>query len=185
MKKTLSLVKDFRKKITPRPSFSWGTTIRSTSTASSNSLPMPRRRELTASSWLTCRPRRMTSVPPPWSSGLDSIRLTTPTTDDARAPAVFGRRGFVYYVSVLGITGTKAPDLKNVKANVKRLKKHQKLPILRRLRREDGGAGTHAIAETADGVVVGSALVSAVANSLTPKGKATPQGQGRKPCTSW
>ncbi len=112
---------------------------------------------------------------PALDAGLNFIRLTTPTTDDARAPAVFkNTSGFVYYVSVLGITGTKAPDLKSVKANVKRLKKHTKLPIC-------VGFGVKTaeqaktIAETADGVVVGSALVSAVADSLTKTGKATPK----------
>ena len=104
---------------------------------------------------------------------INFIRLTTPTTDDKRAPAVFqNTSGFVYYVSVLGITGTKAPDLKSVKANVQRLKKHTELPIC-------VGFGVKSaeqarvIAKTADGVVVGSALVSAVANSLDKKGKAT------------
>jgi tryptophan synthase alpha chain len=112
---------------------------------------------------------------PAVDAGLNFIRLTTPTTDDKRAPAVFkNTSGFVYYVSVLGITGTKAPDLKSVKANVKRLKKHTKLPIC-------VGFGVKTaeqaktIAETADGVVVGSALVSAVADSLTKTGKATPK----------
>ncbi len=112
---------------------------------------------------------------PAMEAGLNFIRLTTPTTDDARAPAVFrNTSGFVYYVSVLGITGTKAPDLKSVKSNVKRLKKHTKLPIC-----VGFGVKTaeqaRTIAETADGVVVGSALVSAVADSLTKTGKATPK----------
>jgi tryptophan synthase alpha chain len=105
--------------------------------------------------------------------GLNFIRLSTPTTDDARAPAVFkNTSGFVYYVSVLGITGTKAPDLKSVKANVLRLKTHTDLPIC-----VGFGVKTaeqaRAIAKDADGVVVGSALVSAVADSLTKAGKPT------------
>jgi tryptophan synthase alpha chain len=59
-----------------------------------------------------------------------------------RAPTVFrNTSGFVYYVSVLGITGTKAPDLKSVKANVNRLRKHTLAADLRRLRRQDRGAG--------------------------------------------
>src|SRR6185369_12216776 len=67
---------------------------------------------------------------PAMAAGLNFIRLTTPTTDDARAPAVFkNTSGFVYYVSVLGITGTKTPDIQNVRANVIRLKGHTKLPI--------------------------------------------------------
>ncbi len=106
-------------------------------------------------------------------AGIDFIRLATPTTDDKRAPAVFRHTsGFVYYVSVLGITGTKAPDLKSVAANVKRLRNHTQLPIA-------VGFGVKSaeqartIAKTADGVVVGSALVSAIAASLTKKGKPT------------
>ncbi len=110
---------------------------------------------------------------PAMAAGLNFIRLTTPTTDDKRAPAVFKHTsGFVYYVSVLGITGTKAPDLKSVKANVKRLKTHTTLPIC-----VGFGVKTaeqaRTIAKDADGVVVGSALVSAIANSLDKNGKAT------------
>jgi tryptophan synthase alpha chain len=80
--------------------------------------------------------------------------------------------GFVYYVSVLGITGTKAPDLASVEANVTRLRKHTPLPIC-------VGFGVKSaeqartIAKNADGVVVGSALVSAIEKSLTNAGKAT------------
>jgi tryptophan synthase alpha chain len=110
---------------------------------------------------------------PAMKAGLNFIRLATPTTDDARAPAVFkNTSGFVYYVSVLGITGTKAPDLKSVKANVVRLKNLTDLPIC-------VGFGVKTaeqariIAKNADGVVVGSALVSAVEKSLDKKGKAT------------
>jgi tryptophan synthase alpha chain len=110
---------------------------------------------------------------PAMAAGVNFIRLTTPTTDDARAPAVFKHTsGFVYYVSVLGITGTKAPDLKSVKQNVQRLKTHTALPIC-----VGFGVKTaeqaRTIAKTADGVVVGSALVSAVAASLDKHGKAT------------
>jgi tryptophan synthase alpha chain len=105
--------------------------------------------------------------------GMNFIRLATPTTDDARAPAVFkNTSGFVYYVSVLGITGTKAPDLKNVKANVQRLKKHTQLPICVGFGVKTADQARK-IAEDADGVVVGSALVSAVANSLDKEGHAT------------
>jgi tryptophan synthase alpha chain len=110
---------------------------------------------------------------PAMAAGINFIRLTTPTTDDVRAPAVFKHTsGFVYYVSVLGITGTKAPDLKSVKSNVQRLKKHTVLPIC-----VGFGVKTReqarTIAKTADGVVVGSALVSAIEKSLDKKGKAT------------
>ncbi|MBC8036938.1 MAG: tryptophan synthase subunit alpha, partial [Rhizobiales bacterium] len=110
---------------------------------------------------------------PAMNADLNFIRLATPTTDDKRAPKVFkNTSGFVYYVSVLGITGTKAPDLKSVKANVNRLRKHTNLPIA-----VGFGVKTakqaRAIAEDADGVVVGSALVSAVKDSLTKAGKPT------------
>lgn len=112
---------------------------------------------------------------PAIKAGLNFIRLATPTTNNARAPAVFkNTSGFVYYVSVLGITGTKAPDLKSVKANVRRLKKHTKLPIC-----VGFGVKTaeqaRAIARDADGVVVGSALVTAIADSLGKTGRATPE----------
>ncbi len=110
---------------------------------------------------------------PAMKAGMNFIRLATPTTDDERAPKVFeNTSGFVYYVSVLGITGSKAPDLKSVKANVNRLRKHTALPIC-------VGFGVKTaeqarmITKDADGVVVGSALVSAVANSLNKQGKAT------------
>jgi tryptophan synthase alpha chain len=110
---------------------------------------------------------------PAMKAGVDFIRLATPTTDDARAPAVFkNTSGFVYYVSVLGITGTKAPDLKSVAANVNRLRNHTDLPIA-----VGFGVKTaeqaRSIAKSADAVVVGSALVSAVKDSLTKAGKPT------------
>jgi tryptophan synthase alpha chain len=112
---------------------------------------------------------------PAMNTGVNFIRLATPTTDDKRAPAVFkNTSGFVYYVSVLGITGTKAPDLKSVAANVNRLRGHTKLPIA-----VGFGVKTaeqaRSIAKSADAVVVGSALVSAVKDSLTRAGKPTPR----------
>lgn len=106
--------------------------------------------------------------------GLNFIRLATPTTDEARLPAVLANTsGFVYYVSIAGITGTKAPDMADVKAHVSRIKARTKLPVA-------VGFGVKtaeqvgAIASCADGVVVGSVLVSAIANSLDADGKATP-----------
>jgi tryptophan synthase alpha chain len=112
---------------------------------------------------------------PAIAADINFIRLATPTTDDKRAPAVFrNTSGFVYYVSVLGITGTKAPDLKSVEKNVNRLRKHTSLPIA-----VGFGVKTavqaRAIAKSADGVVVGSALVSAIKDSLTKAGKPSPK----------
>jgi tryptophan synthase alpha chain len=110
---------------------------------------------------------------PAMKAGINFIRLATPTTDDARAPKVFkNTSGFVYYVSVLGITGTKEPDLKSVKQNVNRLRKHTSLPICVGFGVKTGEQA-RVIAKDADGVVVGSALVSAVENSLNKQGKAT------------
>jgi tryptophan synthase alpha chain len=110
---------------------------------------------------------------PAMKAGINFIRLATPTTDDERAPAVLkNTSGFVYYVSVLGITGTKTPDLASVKANVTRLKRHTPLPIA-----VGFGVKTaeqaRAIAQDADGVVVGTALVNAVRETLTQDGRPT------------
>jgi tryptophan synthase alpha chain len=79
----------------------------------------------------------------------------------------------VYYVSVLGITGTKTPDLESVKRNVLRLKGHTSLPIAVGFGVKTA-AQARAIAKHADGVVVGSALVNAVRDNLTTEGNATP-----------
>ena len=111
---------------------------------------------------------------PALKAGLNFIRLATPTTDDKRLPAVLNNTsGFVYYVSITGITGAAAPDTGKVTAAVARIKRHTKLPVA-------VGFGVRtaeqarAIAEGADGVVVGSALVSAVKDSLGKDGKAGP-----------
>jgi tryptophan synthase alpha chain len=107
------------------------------------------------------------------AAGLNFIRLATPTTDAKRLPAVLANtNGFVYYVSIAGITGTKAPDLADVRGQVGRIKAQTSLPIA-----VGFGVKTEeqvkAIAELADGVVVGSALVSAIAQSLDEAGNAT------------
>jgi len=111
---------------------------------------------------------------PALKAGLNFIRLATPTTDDKRLPAVLGNTsGFVYYVSITGITGMAAPDTGKVTGAVARIKRHTKLPVC-------VGFGVRtaeqarAIAEGADGVVVGSALVNAVKGSLDVDDKATP-----------
>ncbi len=108
-------------------------------------------------------------------AGLNFIRLATPTTDARRLPAVLANiSGFVYYVSIAGITGTAAPNLSDVAAHVGRIKQATQLPIA-------VGFGVKTpeqvatIAEIAEAVVVGSAIVSAVAESLGPDGKATPE----------
>jgi tryptophan synthase alpha chain len=110
---------------------------------------------------------------PALKAGLNFIRLATPTTDDKRLPAVLNNTsGFVYYVSITGITGSAAPDPGKVSAAVGRIKKHTKLPVAVGFGVRDA-ASARAIAEGADGVVVGSALVEVVRKSLKD-GKAGP-----------
>jgi tryptophan synthase alpha chain len=114
---------------------------------------------------------------PALKAGLSFIRLATPTTDDRRLPAVLANTsGFVYYVSITGITGAATPDPSQVNAAVARIKRHTRLPVA-------VGFGVRtaeharAIAAGADGVVVGSALVSALKDSLDQDNKATAKTQ--------
>ncbi|OHC50585.1 MAG: tryptophan synthase subunit alpha [Pseudomonadales bacterium RIFCSPLOWO2_02_FULL_63_210] len=102
---------------------------------------------------------------PAQAAGLDFIRLTTPTTDDARLPKVLnGSSGFVYYVSVAGVTGAGAATLEHVEQAVARLRRHTDLPISIGFGiRTPEHAAT--IARLADGVVVGSALIDQIANA--------------------
>jgi tryptophan synthase alpha chain len=110
---------------------------------------------------------------PALKAGLNFIRLATPTTDDKRLPAVLANTsGFVYYVSITGITGAASPDPGKVGAAVARIKRHTSLPVA-------VGFGVRTaeqaamIASGADGVVVGSALVNALKGSLDRDDKAT------------
>jgi tryptophan synthase alpha chain len=104
---------------------------------------------------------------PALKAGLNFIRLATPTTDDRRLPAVLANTtGFVYYVSITGITGAAAPDADRVGSAVARLKAHSHLPVAVGFGVKNA-ASVAAIAAKADGVVVGSALVEAVRESLT------------------
>lgn len=110
---------------------------------------------------------------PALKAGLNFIRLATPTTDDKRLPAVLANTsGFVYYVSITGITGAATPDAEKVAAAVARIKRHTKLPVAVGfgVRTAEQAAG---IAAGADGVVVGSALVSVLKGSLDLNDKAT------------
>jgi tryptophan synthase alpha chain len=109
---------------------------------------------------------------PTLKAGLNFIRLATPTTDDKRLPIVLkNTSGFVYYVSITGVTGTATPDAGKVTTAVARIKRHTKLPVA-------VGFGVRtaeqarAMAEGADGVVVGSALVDALRQTLDKNGKA-------------
>jgi tryptophan synthase alpha chain len=105
-------------------------------------------------------------------AGLNFIRLATPTTDARRLPVVLANTsGFVYYVSIAGITGTAAPDIGAVRAHVGRIKAHTSLPIAVGFGVKTE-AQVSALAGLAEGVVVGSALVTAIAQSLDDEGKA-------------
>ncbi len=111
---------------------------------------------------------------PAIDAGLAFIRLATPTTDAARLPAVLANTsGFVYYVSITGITGAAAPDYAKVAAAVGRLKEHTDLPVAVGFGVKNA-ASAAAIAAVADGVVVGSALIEALRKSLDEAGQATP-----------
>jgi tryptophan synthase alpha chain len=108
------------------------------------------------------------------AAGIDTVLLTAPTTDDKRLPAVLKySAGFVYFVSVLGITGTKSASEETVRAHVERIKRHTKLPV---------GVGfgiktadqAAIVARHADAVVVGSAIVDQVKAALDDTGKPKP-----------
>ena len=110
---------------------------------------------------------------PAMARGINFIRLATPTTDAKRLPAVLSNTsGFVYYVSITGITGAAAPVVSDVHAQVARIKKSTRLPVA-------VGFGVRTpeqareISRGADGVVVGSALVNAIAKTLGNKGQGT------------
>src|SRR6185503_7632985 len=108
------------------------------------------------------------------ANGLDTVLLTAPTTDDKRLPAVLKySSGFVYFVSVLGITGMASATEDSVRTHVERIRRHTRLPI---------GVGfgiktpdqAAAVARHADAAVVGSAIVDRVKAGLDGNGKATP-----------
>jgi len=110
---------------------------------------------------------------PALKAGLNFIRLATPTTDDKRLPAVLANTsGFVYYVSITGITGAAAADSKSVGDAVARIKRHTGLPVCVGFGIRTPEAA-RAIAEKANGAVVGTALVDALRDSLDVQGKAT------------
>ena len=115
---------------------------------------------------------------PAMKAGLNFIRLATPTTDDKRLPAVLANTsGFVYYVSITGITGSASADSTAVGEAVARIKRHTKLPVCVGfgIRTPDAA---RAIAENANGAVVGTALVDALRASLDTEGRATPKTVG-------
>ena len=111
---------------------------------------------------------------PALKAGLSFIRLATPTTDDARLPSVLANTsGFVYYVSITGVTGSARPDYSRVAIAVKRIKGHTALPVAVGFGVKDAAAARE-IAQSADGVVVGSALIDALAGTLDAQGLGGP-----------
>ncbi len=115
---------------------------------------------------------------PALAAGLNFIRLATPTTDDKRLPAVLANTsGFVYYVSITGITGSAAADIAAVTEAVARIKRHTRLPVCVGFGIRTPEAA-RAIAENADGAVVGTALVDALCGSLDAEGRATAKTVG-------
>lgn len=105
---------------------------------------------------------------PAQAAGIDFIRLTTPTTDDKRLPTVLnGSSGFVYYVSVAGVTGAGAATLEHIEQAVARLKRHTDLPLCIGfgIRTPEHAAE---VAKRADGAVVGSALIDKIAQAASP-----------------
>lgn len=110
---------------------------------------------------------------PALAAGLNFIRLATPTTDARRLPKVLSNTsGFVYYVSITGITGTATPDYDRVAEAVARIKRQTPLPVAVGFGVKTP-ADAAAIARGADGVVVGSALVDVIRSSLDGDGRAT------------
>jgi tryptophan synthase alpha chain len=115
---------------------------------------------------------------PALAAGLNFIRLATPTTDDKRLPAVLANTsGFVYYVSITGITGSAAADIAAVTEAVARIKRHTRLPVCVGFGIRTPEAA-RAVAENADGAVVGTALVDALRGSLDAEGRATAKTVG-------
>jgi tryptophan synthase alpha chain len=111
---------------------------------------------------------------PARAAGLDIVRLATPTSDEARLPAVVGHAsGFIYYVAIAGITGTRSADAASVHAAVARLRRFTELPVA-----VGFGIKTPAqaaeVAKAADAAAVGTALVDRLAFNLDPDGKAKP-----------
>jgi tryptophan synthase alpha chain len=110
---------------------------------------------------------------PAMAHGLNFVRLATPTTDAKRLPTVLkNTSGFLYYVSITGITGSAAPEVNAVHKEVKRIKGQTELPVMVGFGVKTGEQA-RAIAEGADGVVVGSAIVQAIEKTIGSKGEAT------------
>ncbi len=111
---------------------------------------------------------------PARAAGLDVIRLATPTSDDDRLPRIVERAsGFIYYVAIAGITGTRSADSTEVGAAVARLRRFTDLPVAVGFGIKNPEQAA-AVARAADAAVVGSALVARLAANLDPSGRPRP-----------
>ncbi len=111
--------------------------------------------------------------------GINFIYLCAPTTDDERLPVVLAKAsGFVYYVSITGVTGTASAKLSDTQAAVSRIRAHTDLPVAVGFG-ITSPAAAHDVAEVADGAVVGSALVNIIRDHLDSKGRAAPDLVGK------
>ena len=111
---------------------------------------------------------------PALDAGLHWIRLATPTTDDKRMPVVLANTsGFVYYVSIMGITGTRSATAEAVREAIERLKRHTNLPVAVGFGIKTPGQAAE-VANVADAAVVGSALIDRLKARLDENGRATP-----------
>ena len=115
----------------------------------------------------------------PWTNGPVTcappiVRLATPTSDEARLPAVVNHAsGFIYYVAITGITGTRSGDAAAVRAAVERLRKFTKIPVAVGFGIKNPAQAAE-FAKTADAVVVASVLLDRLALNLDPEGNAKP-----------
>jgi tryptophan synthase alpha chain len=118
-------------------------------------------------------------VPDAQAQGLDIIRLIAPTTDDARMPLVLnGSSGFVYYVSITGITGTRTASGAELAANIPRVRRVTELPVAVGFGVRTPAQAAEAV-RYADAAVVASALIDTLAASLDERGRATPDAVRR------
>ena len=111
---------------------------------------------------------------PARAAGLDLVRLATPTSDEKRLPAIVAHAsGFIYYVAIAGITGTRSADPASVRAAVSRLRRFTELPVAVGFGIKNPAQAAEA-AKAADAAVVGSLLVDRLAQNLDTEGKAKP-----------
>src|SRR5436305_4177452 len=111
---------------------------------------------------------------PAHAAGLDIVRLATPTSDEARLPAIVTHAsGFIYYVAIAGITGTRSADAASVSTAVARLRRFTELPIAVGFGIRSPAQAAE-VAKAADAAVVGTALVDRLAFNLDSEGKAKP-----------